>query len=440
MANKPTSVEIRAYQVGFGDCFLVSFVYSESSKRHVLIDFGTTALGRRGSKTVKPSEHMPRVAEDIRQVCGGKLTAVVASHRHADHISGFATDGKSGGAGKIIAACKPRLVLQPWTEDPKAARNARHATADSLRSAKSFVASLAAMHRVAALALRIAESPPRTMSASVAGQLRFLGQDNIRNKSAVENLIRMGQRPGATAVWAHHGSKSGLERLLPGVKVHVLGPPDLTQSEEIRKMRSSDPDQFWQLVGGPKALRSMQVVEIGESAKGARRKHPAEARWFIERLAHLTADQILQIVRILDDQMNNTSLILLFEVGNKKLLFPGDAQIENWSYALQDAPNASSTKKRLADVDLYKVGHHGSRNATPKGLLWEGFRKLGKPANRLQTLLSTLPGKHGSRANDTEVPRDTLLRALDEETRLVNTHTLGFSANSELCHKVVIGV
>jgi hypothetical protein len=35
--------------------------------------------------------------------------------------------------------------------------------------------------------------------------------------------------------------------------------------------------------------------------------------------------------------MNNTSVILFFEVGSKKLLFPGDAQIENWSYALEDA-------------------------------------------------------------------------------------------------------
>ena len=46
---------------------------------------------------------MPRVANHIKAVCGGRLTAVIATHRHADHISGFATDGRSGGAGKIIA-------------------------------------------------------------------------------------------------------------------------------------------------------------------------------------------------------------------------------------------------------------------------------------------------------------------------------------------------
>src|SRR5215216_2539349 len=99
MAKRPTSVEIRSYQVGFGDCFLVSFVYSQSDKRHVLIDFGTTGL----PKPFKPSTHMRRVAEDIASVCNGaRLTAVVATHRHADHINGFGTDGKTGESGTII--------------------------------------------------------------------------------------------------------------------------------------------------------------------------------------------------------------------------------------------------------------------------------------------------------------------------------------------------
>src|SRR5687767_1463900 len=103
---KPHSVEIRAYQVGFGDCFLVSFVYAKY-KRHVLIDFGTTALPKRGTQSLKPSQHMPQVAKHIKEVCGGKLTAVIATHRHADHISGFGTDGRTGGSGEIIAECKP---------------------------------------------------------------------------------------------------------------------------------------------------------------------------------------------------------------------------------------------------------------------------------------------------------------------------------------------
>jgi len=36
MAKTPSSVEIRAYQVGFGDCFLVTFVYDSTGRRSVL--------------------------------------------------------------------------------------------------------------------------------------------------------------------------------------------------------------------------------------------------------------------------------------------------------------------------------------------------------------------------------------------------------------------
>src|SRR5512143_380909 len=102
MPKGPKSVEIRTYQVGFGDCFLLSFVYGENDRRHILIDFGTTGLPGR---TAKPSVHMPFVANHIKGVCGpAGLTAVVATHRHADHISGFGTDGKTGKSGTIIAA------------------------------------------------------------------------------------------------------------------------------------------------------------------------------------------------------------------------------------------------------------------------------------------------------------------------------------------------
>lgn len=43
MAKAPKKVKIRTYNVGFGDCFLLSFDYG-GSERHVLIDFGSTGL------------------------------------------------------------------------------------------------------------------------------------------------------------------------------------------------------------------------------------------------------------------------------------------------------------------------------------------------------------------------------------------------------------
>ena len=86
-------------------------------RRHVLIDFGSTSLPKRGGFS------MEAVARDIKETTGGKLTAVVATHRHRDHISGF-----GGKTGKIIADLNPDVVVQPWTEHPDARPGAKAPT------------------------------------------------------------------------------------------------------------------------------------------------------------------------------------------------------------------------------------------------------------------------------------------------------------------------
>ena len=80
MATKaPTSVEIRSYQVGFGDCYLLSFIYGAKDRRHVLIDFGSTGLPKLSARsakgkpkgkraTTKDEGQMATVARAIREV------------------------------------------------------------------------------------------------------------------------------------------------------------------------------------------------------------------------------------------------------------------------------------------------------------------------------------------------------------------------------------
>jgi hypothetical protein len=166
---------------------------------------------------------------------------------------------------------------------------------------------------------------------------------------------------------------------------------------------------------------------------------PHYARWLIPRMESLQIDQTLQIVRELDKKLNNTSVILLFEVGKHKLLFPGDAQIENWSYCLKHAPDheIAENRKLLAGVTLYKVGHHGSLNATPKSL-WNLFEHRSEEDrnDRLRTVLSTMPGTHGDVERGTEVPRGKLVNELHKWSDLVTTEDL----TDTLCEKIELTV
>ena len=411
--------------MGFGDCYLLTFHYG-AAERHVLIDFGSTALPPN-----LPKDQMLRVAQDIQKRCGGenaKLHVVVATHRHKDHISGFATNKDGTGTGDIIRQCNPDVVIQPWTEDPKAKTDATKATITKSGKSVAFVETMLDMHRVAAtvkaegIELR-ALSPHKEL----AGQLTFLGEDNLSNQSAVKNLMDMGKKGSALYVNYDFDNPLDLQRELPGVTVRVLGPPTIQQSDKITKMRSSDAAEFWQLqasAGKPDAWKDTFLFS-DVATKSASQLTPPYTRWFIRRMDAARGAQLLGLVRILDSVMNNTSVILLFEAGGKKLLFPGDAQIENWSYALEKAEEDPRLKQLLTDIDVYKVGHHGSRNANPKSL-WEMFGKRNvkdSPA-RLQTFVSTMAGKHGDSKKRTEVPRKSLVDALKKMSTYFTTQTL----------------
>ena len=320
--------------------------------------------------------------------------------------------------------------MQPWTEHPDADKEATslantRTTPGTAFGPGRFVAGLNGMHAVAQSVRDEVKRLEASLSKSVSAQLSFLGEANLKNLPAVKNLMTMGKV--GKAEYLCYGNKTHLEKLLPGVKVHVLGPPTPDQYPDVAKQRSKDASEFWHIMGVSSAsLSGAAFTPFPDASVDSVTNPPLATRWLIGRIRALHGAQRLGLVRALDDAMNNTSLILLFEVGGKRFLFPGDAQLENWNYALKDSPEADDNQKLLSGTDFYKVGHHGSLNATPK-TLWNLFKKRSEDGNkpgRLSTAVSTMAGKHGSQSSKTEVPRKTLVEALESESNFSTTQQL----------------
>src|SRR5207248_10959926 len=83
-----------------------------------------------------------------------------------------------------------------------------------------------------------------------------------------------------------------------------------------------------------------------------------------------------QLALALDSATNNTSLAFAIELADtgKVLLFPADAQVGNWlswhSLRWEEDSRTVTAADLLARTQFFKVGHHGSHNATlrAKGL------------------------------------------------------------------------
>ena len=408
----PSSIRIRMYQVGFGDCFLLSFNYATGGK-HLLIDFGTVAMPKD-----QPKVSLAAIAKDIHDTVNGEPFSVVATHRHADHICGFDPGTNGNGTGAVIASLEPELVVQPWTEQLDLPVDAKQPSA--LKGARAHQKTLEGLQSIARQVLDVdVKRLKRSQGLSaLVNELGFIGEDNIANPGAVNNLAKMGKKNE----YLYFGKKTQLESFLPGVTIHVLGPPTLTQHAAIKNEKGTDANEFWNLKLRALGLTSNAVRDKKAAASSKTWKQttggkaPTWARWVVKALRRAHGDQTLQLVRSLDKAMNNTSVILLFECGDLKLLFPGDAQIENWEYALSQP----DVLKLLQGVSVYKVGHHGSTNATPK-TLWNNWFPAGSKAkakaSRMAAFMSTMPtGKYPS------VPKDKLVTALTAWARLSTTN------------------
>lgn len=440
--KKPTKLTLWAYDVGFGDCILLELGYATET-RFVLFDFGTKGASKpKGNAATARTSPMLKIARHIQArvaaANNGRLAAVVATHRHQDHISGFDPGSKNDGPGAVIKALKPEVVVQPWTDVPNAAADwsgpdaklgSRKAVGHGGDPLALAPGTLSLVHRFAKLAMQEVESSAARFTAEAVQGILSVARNNLANRGALDLLE--GLCPASKHDYVYAGARAkNLERALPGVKIQVLGPPTLNQyTKAFKGYAKNVPDEYWSLRvqlsdehGFWKQLTALQAMAVRAAAnsgkplfRGGSTHAPPEARWLVKRLGQDRGDSVFEVVRSADNVLNNTSVMLLLTIGSKRLLFPGDAQFEAWEYVLEVAKGAPTTKRELAQTDVYKVGHHGSLNATPKASVWEKFAKRGPKGKRkrLTTVLSTAEGYYGGKKQaDTEVPRKPLVEAL----------------------------
>jgi hypothetical protein len=139
---------------------------------------------------------------------------------------------------------------------------------------------------------------------------------------------------------------------------------------------------------------------------------------------------------------NNTSVVLLLEWRQRRLLFAGDTQwkepdVGGWDVMLKKDDELPESRRHLSSpLDLLKVGHHGSVNGTP--FLEEGTKVLDRilQKERTKIVLST-PGRP-----DPNKPRrnlkwsDELIAALGDRGEVLRTDRAGdlnYPGNQPFC-------
>lgn len=373
MQAPESGVTVRMYRTGFGDCFLLAFRGGDGKPVYLLIDCGVHSQYKGGSQRIK------QVVEHIRESTGGHIHVVAITHEHADHISGFYA------ARDIFRSMTIGQAWFGWTEKPgdpaAAALKERHAL---IRNALA-----AAEQRLAAEGDELA--------GDISGLLGFFGA----NSADAMNVIR--EHAGDPKYYKPKCPPLRLPQV-EGVRVFVLGPP-----ENRKFLMSPNPSGKAGEVYEEEALAAALLgASSGDSpfletsqpfasnyrlefdvVKARQDLHPFFHQHYgfenaLESWRRIDSDWQYpsgELALKLDSATNNTSLVLAIELQNsgRVLLFPGDAQVGNWESWHEGgwsehnglAKGESITAKDLLNrTVLYKVGHHGSHNATlrEKGL------------------------------------------------------------------------
>jgi beta-lactamase superfamily II metal-dependent hydrolase len=375
-------LRVRMFRVGFGDFFLLT-VPTGNGPRHILIDCGVHA---------KDLGSIKDAVAQMAAECQSKLALVIMTHRHADHISGFGT------CSDVFSRFTVDRVWMPWFENPED------------ETAVRFQASLTALAGRLATRLAARADPASDQLAAMADNITggMAAAGGTGNQKALDVLHK-----GFKNTPAHDYYKAGDQPTLPqdlvdaGLSAQILGPPSdrslisqLTNTND-QYLADAAPSDDGPARTFPKAF---QVESYPENAFKV--FSPDKVKALIKSVQpNVLAAQ----AKAADNTLNNQSLVILFSFAGKNLLFAGDAQWGNWENFLYGGAFGTpghtemtdKAKAILGKIDFYKVGHHGSRNATPKDAV---------AAMRLGCVGMCSTQIHAYN----EVPREPLLQALSQ--------------------------
>ena len=377
-------IRVRMYRIGFGDFFLISVPGKAGARyKHILIDCGVHA---------KDTGSIVDSVKQMAQETNSELALLIMTHRHADHISGF-SKGKD-----VFAKFKVERIWMSWYENPQDDK------AMALQKGITDVASQLS-HALAARGAP-ADQQYLNMVQNITGEA-LAGAAGM-NQDALQMLHNFPGNPPIDYYKA--GDKATLPQSLidAGLSAQILGPPiDATlikktnnKSEEYLAVNDT-------VDGGP-----VQPFPHAYSVPPAR--YASTAFGFIPRkeiemrVSSVQPDTLAAKAAMANNLINNQSLVVLFTYNAKTLLFAGDAQWGNWANFLfggvASGELTSESKAVLGKLDFYKVGHHGSTNATPKDA-------LAAMRDGCVAMCSTEPKAYN------EVPRGPLMDALEKKTK-----------------------
>jgi beta-lactamase superfamily II metal-dependent hydrolase len=383
-------VTVRMYRTGHGDCFLLAFPGEHQQKPvYVLIDCGYKPGS---SAKLKHQTTIREITAHIKDSTGGHIDVAVITHEHEDHVDGITKTNFAGiSFGQAWFA---------WTEDPS------DQLANQLRlQYKDVLVGLISAQKKIAVAGNVdqAQRVLDLLEFDLGDGSENFAVDKVKDPAKAKNKLAMSLvkelasqkikylRPHETTI-----SIPGV----PHVQVYVLGPPrdrdvlkDLDpKGGEGFGLRSAagllnaiQPSSTlargpfeprysvpWASAGGFFAsYYGPDQVATPSVNQNAPDVIPNNPDW--RRIDHDWLNAAEQLALDMNDYTNNSSLVLAFELSpkGKVLLFAADAQRGNWkSWSQKDWKHGDQTitaKDLLARTVLYKVGHHGSHNATLHG-------------------------------------------------------------------------